>query len=80
MNTFYRVLRSSPLKRAPGGLAGGIAAGIALSFNWPVTYVRIGMLLSFLLPVVSLPLYGVLWLLLPKTDGTIALEKLLTSR
>ena len=77
MDILFRILRSSPVKRAPGGILGGVASGIAAQFNWPVSYVRIAMLLSFLLPVVSLPMYGVLWLLLPKTDGTIALEQLL---
>ena len=38
------------------------------------------MLLSFLLPFIGLPLYAVLWLLLPTTDGSIALEKILTGR
>jgi phage shock protein C len=80
VETFFKILRSSPLKRAPGGMLGGIAAGMAVTFNWPVSYVRIGMLLSFLLPFVSLPMYGVLWLLLPKTDGTIALEQLVRRR
>lgn len=80
MDSFYRVLRSSPIKRAPGGILGGIASGIARQSGWRVSYVRIGMLLSFLLPFIGLPLYGVLWLLLPKTDGTIALENLLTRR
>jgi phage shock protein PspC (stress-responsive transcriptional regulator) len=77
MDTFFRILRSSPVKRAPGGILGGVAAGLAVTFNWPVSYVRIGMLLSFLLPVVGLPMYGIAWLLLPKTDGTIALERLM---
>ena len=77
MDTFYRILRSSPITRAPGGILGGIASGIARRFGWRVGLVRIGMLLSFLLPFISLPMYGVLWLLLPKTDGTIALEQLL---
>lgn len=77
MQTLYRTLRSSPIKRAPGGILAGIASGIARQFGWRVSYVRIGMLLSFLLPFISLPLYAVLWLLLPKTDGTIALEELL---
>ena len=77
MQSFYRMLRSSPIKRAPGGLLGGIAAGIALQYGWRVTYVRIGILLSFLLPFIGLPLYLVLWLLLPTTEGTIALERLL---
>lgn len=78
MQSFYRILRSSPIKRAPGGIVGGIAAGIARHFGWRVSYVRIAMLLSFLLPFIGLPLYLVLWLLLPTTDGTIALEKLIT--
>ncbi|WP_434993393.1 PspC domain-containing protein [Arthrobacter sp. Ld5] len=77
MQSLYRFLRSSPIKRAPGGLLGGIAAGIALQYGWRVTYVRIAILLSFLLPFIGLPLYLVLWLLLPTTEGSIALEKLL---
>ena len=80
MDTLFRILRSSPIKRAPGGILGGIASGIAQKYNWPVSYVRIGMLLSFLLPVVSVPMYGVAWLVLPKTDGTIALEQLVARR
>lgn len=78
MNTFYRALRSSPITRGPGGILGGIASGLARHFGWRVGLVRIGMLLSFLLPFIGLPLYGVLWLLLPTVDGTIALEKLLS--
>ncbi|MBG6181607.1 PspC domain-containing protein [Arthrobacter sp. CAN_A1] len=79
MEKFFDILRSSPIKRAPGGWLGGIASGIALKFNWPVAYVRIGILLSFLLPFISIPMYGILWLLLPKTDGTIALQKMISS-
>ncbi|MCU1634579.1 MAG: hypothetical protein JWM61_3231 [Micrococcaceae bacterium] len=78
MQSFYSILRSSPIKRAPGGILGGIASGIARQYGWRVSYVRIVMLLSFLLPFIGLPLYAVLWLLLPKTDGSIALEQLLT--
>lgn len=80
MDKLFSALRSSPIKRAPGGWLGGIASGIALKFSWPVTYVRIGILLSFLLPFIGVPLYLVLWLLLPKTDGTISLEKLVGNR
>jgi phage shock protein C len=76
MQPLYRALRSSPVKRAPG-IVGGIAAGLARQYGWRVGYVRIVMLLSFLLPFIGLPLYLVLWLLLPTTEGTIALEKLL---
>ncbi|KNC19951.1 phage-shock protein [Arthrobacter sp. RIT-PI-e] len=77
MESFYRVLRSSPITRAPGGILGGIASGIARHFGWRASLGRIGVLLSLLLPFLRLPMYGVLWLLLPKTDGTIALEQLL---
>ena len=77
MEPLYRALRSSPIKRAPGGLVGGIAAGIARQYGWRVSYVRVVMLLSFLLPFIGLPVYLVLWLLLPTTEGGIALEKLL---
>jgi phage shock protein C len=80
MQSFYRILRSSPIRRAPGGILGGIASGIAAQYGWRVSYVRIAMLLSFLLPFIGLPLYAVLWLLLPTTDGSIALEKILTGR
>lgn len=77
MQPLYRALRSSPIKRAPGGIFGGIASGLARQYGWRVSVVRIAVLLSFLLPFIGLPLYLVLWLLLPTTDGTIALEKLL---
>lgn len=77
MQPVYRALRSSPIKRGPGGIFGGIASGLARQYGWRVSYVRIAMLLSFLLPFIGVPLYLVLWLLLPTTDGTIALEKLL---
>ncbi len=80
MNSFFNALRSSPIKRAPGGWLGGIASGIALKFGWSVGLVRIGILLSFLLPVIGPPVYVALWLLLPKTDGTIALERLISNR
>ena len=78
MESFYRILRSSPVKRAPGGIFGGIASGIARQYGWRVSYVRIAMLLSFLLPFIGLPLYLLLWLLLPTTDGSIVLEKALS--
>ncbi|NJC23189.1 phage shock protein PspC (stress-responsive transcriptional regulator) [Arthrobacter pigmenti] len=80
MNSFFNALRSSPIKRAPGGWFGGIASGIALKFGWRVGFVRLGVLLSFLLPFIGIPLYIVLWILLPKTDGTIALEQLVGNR
>lgn len=79
MEKFYDVLRSSPIKRARGGWVAGICAGIAQKFGWDVSLVRIGVLLSFLLPFVGIGTYLVAWLLLPTTDGTIALQKLIRS-
>ncbi|KPN21902.1 MULTISPECIES: PspC domain-containing protein [Arthrobacter] len=77
MDKFFDVLRTSPIKRAPGGWVAGICAGIAQKFGWDVSLVRIAVLLSFLLPFIGLGTYLVAWLLLPKTDGTIVLQKLL---
>lgn len=77
MDKFFDVLRASPIKRARGGWVAGICAGIAQKFGWDVSLVRIAVLLSFLLPFIGLGTYLVAWLLLPKTDGTIVLQKLL---
>ena len=57
-----------------------MAGGIAEKFGWDVRLVRIGMLLSFLLPVIGIGLYLVLWLLLPYTDDSIVLERMLTRK
>ena len=75
MEKFFDILRSSPIRRT-NGLLGGICAGIAVRFGWDVSVVRIAVLLSFLLPFVGIGTYLVAWLLLPKTDGTILLERL----
>ena len=79
MDTFFNSLRSIPFRRGPKRLVGGIAGGIADKFGWDVTLVRIGVLLSFLLPVIGLPVYVIAWLLIPNQDDTIALQKLIRS-
>ena len=79
MEKFFDLLRSFPIKRRKGW-AGGICAGIAATFGWDVSLVRIGVLLSFLLPFVGLGTYLVAWLLLPKADGTILLQQLVGVR
>ena len=80
MENFYATLRSIPFRRGPKRIFGGIAGGISARTGWDVTLVRIGVLLSFLLPVVGIGLYLVLWLLIPFEDGTIPLERFIGSR
>lgn len=77
MEKFFSVLRSSPVKRRKGWL-GGVCAGIAATYGWDVSLVRIAVLLSFLLPFVGIGTYVVAWLLLPKQDGTILLQRLVS--
>lgn len=79
MNRFFSILRSSPIRRSKGW-AGGVCAGIAQHFSWDVSVVRIAVLLSFLLPFVGVWTYLAAWLLLPKTDGSIVLERLIGNR
>lgn len=79
MNRFFSILRSSPVRRT-NGWAGGVCAGLAGHFGWDVAVVRIAVLLSFLLPFVGIWTYFAAWLLLPKTDGSIVLERLVSGR
>ena len=74
MDKFFNSLRSMPLRRGPARMAGGVAGGIADKFGWDVTIVRIGMLLSFLLPVFGIAAYIVAWLLIPAQDDSIILQ------
>ncbi|WP_309081147.1 PspC domain-containing protein [Zhihengliuella sp.] len=78
MDKFFDMLRSIKFRRSRRRVVAGIAGGVADSTGWDVTLVRIGVLLSFLLPVVGLGAYVVAWLLIPYEDGTIALEKLVS--
>lgn len=79
MNRFFSALRSSPIRRTKGW-AGGVCAGVAARFGWDVSIVRIAVLLSFLLPFVGVWTYLAAWLLLPKTDGSIVLERWIGNR
>lgn len=79
MNRFFSILRSSPVRRT-NGWAGGVCAGLAQRYGWDVAVVRIAVLLTFLLPFVGVWTYLAAWLLLPKTDGSIALERLISKR
>lgn len=82
MESVYRSLRSISFRRGPQRLVAGIGGGIARATGWDVTIVRIAILLSFLLPFIGLPLYLVLWLVLPFHDDSIPLERIIggTSR
>ncbi|ASN40944.1 MULTISPECIES: PspC domain-containing protein [Paeniglutamicibacter] len=77
MDTFFNSLRSIPFRRGPKRLVGGVAGGISDKFGWDVTLVRIGLLLSFLLPVLGIGAYVVAWLLLPAQDDSIPLQKMI---
>ncbi|WP_372697018.1 PspC domain-containing protein [Arthrobacter sp. JSM 101049] len=77
MDSVYRALRSISFRRGPQRVVAGIGGGIARATGWDVTIVRIAILLSFLLPFIGLPLYLVLWLVLPYQDGSIPLERIL---
>ncbi|GAA2945804.1 PspC domain-containing protein [Glutamicibacter bergerei] len=77
MDTFFNQIRSMPLRRGPARMVAGIAGGISEKFGWDVTLVRIGMLLSFLLPVIGIGAYIVAWLLIPAQDDSIVLQKML---
>lgn len=79
MDTVYKFLRSIPLRRGPGRWVAGICGGIAAKFGWDPTIVRIATLLLFLLPGLGIGAYLVVWLLLPWQDGSIALERILSS-
>ncbi|GAB3618997.1 MULTISPECIES: PspC domain-containing protein [Glutamicibacter] len=75
MDSFFNSLRSIPLRRGPARMVGGVAGGLADKFGWDVTLVRIGMLLSFLLPVLGIGVYIVAWLLIPDQQENIILQK-----
>lgn len=79
MDSVYKTLRSIPFRRGPKRIVGGIAGGIAQATGWDVTLVRIAVLLSFLLPFIGIPLYLVLWLVLPFQDNSIPLQRILNS-
>ncbi|GLB67518.1 PspC domain-containing protein [Arthrobacter mangrovi] len=80
MDSFYRFLRSIPLRRGPNRWLGGVCGGIAAKFGWDPTVVRIVTLLLFLVPGIGVAGYLVVWLLLPNYDDSIALERLLASK
>lgn len=77
MQSLYRALRSQPFRRGPRRWLGGICAAIAVRFSWDPNLVRLVTLVLFLLPVIGVGLYAVLWLLLPWTDDSIPLERLI---
>ena len=77
MESVYQSLRAIRFRRGPKRMAGGIAGGIAQATGWDVTIVRMAILLSFLLPFIGVPLYLVLWLILPFHDDSIPLERII---
>jgi len=51
-----------------GRILGGVCAGLAERYGWPVGRVRLCAVLSCVLPGPQLLLYGLLWVLLPERD------------
>ncbi|WP_150460393.1 PspC domain-containing protein [Nesterenkonia ebinurensis] len=79
MNSFFDAIRRIGFRRGPQRLLGGIAGGIAEGLGINVWLARLLVLLSFLLPVVGVGLYVLVWILTPWQDGSIPLERALSS-
>lgn len=80
METFFDSIRRIGYTRGPQRMVAGICGGIAAKAGIAVVWVRIAVLLAFLLPFIGLGLYLVGWLLLPWQDGTIPLERLISPK
>ncbi|MGO3885436.1 MAG: PspC domain-containing protein [Mycetocola sp.] len=78
-NSFFDTLRRSPIRRGPERIVGGICGGIANKFGWNPWIVRLLMVLAFLLPVVGIGAYILVWLFLPRWDGSIIVERWMDS-
>ncbi len=79
MRSFFDTIRNTGFRRGPERMLGGVAAGLAHHLGANLALVRLLVLLAFLLPGIGLGLYLVVWALLPWQDGTIPLERLLSS-
>lgn len=79
MRSFFDTIRNTGFRRGPERMLGGVAAGLAHHLGANLAFVRLLVLLAFLLPGIGLGLYLVVWALLPWQDGTIPLERLLSS-
>ncbi|MBK5249317.1 MAG: PspC domain-containing protein [Actinomycetales bacterium] len=80
MDSFFDMIRRIGFRRGPNRIVGGICGGIADQTNVSVGFVRVLVLIAFLLPVVGVGVYFVAWLLLPWQDGSIPLERFLKGR
>jgi len=80
MENFFDAIRRVGYTRGPQRIAGGICGGIAAKTGVGVFWIRIGMLLLFLLPFIGIGLYMISWLLLPWQDGSIPLERLISPK
>lgn len=80
MDAIFNSIRRIGFRRGPQRLLGGIAGGIAARLAMNVWLVRLLILILFLLPVVGAGLYVVVWILTPWQDDSIPLERLLTGR
>lgn len=77
MQPLYRALRSQPFRRGPRRWLGGICSAVAQRYGWDPNLVRLITLVLFLLPIIGVGLYAVLWLVLPWSDDSIPLERVI---
>jgi phage shock protein PspC (stress-responsive transcriptional regulator) len=75
LSPIFGALRSVPFERSSHGLLGGICAAIAERFGVNVWIVRAVTVAALALPIISVPLYAALWVLLPDGLGKIHAEE-----
>lgn len=77
MNAIFDAIRSIHFRRGPQRILGGIAGGIASRFGMNVWFIRLLVLVLFLLPVIGWIPYILVWLVTPWRDNSIPLERML---
>lgn len=70
-----RLMRSTTNK-----VIGGVCGGIAEAFGWDATLVRVGFVVVGLMYGLALPLYLVLWLVMPRTDSPSLAQQAVSGR
>lgn len=74
LDNIFNSIRGARFRRGPKRLVAGICGGLADTFGWDVTIVRIVVLLSFILPYIGIGTYLLAWAVTPAQNGSIPLE------
>ncbi|MPV49499.1 MULTISPECIES: PspC domain-containing protein [unclassified Pseudactinotalea] len=77
MDAVFRMIRSTGFRRGPARILGGICGGIAAATGVNVLWIRVAVLVLFLLPVFGFGLYLLVWALTPWGAGAIPAERFL---